>query len=117
MKKSIITIMAIICMLVAVGGVFYTKNYYENKISIISEQYDSTVETLINEKHKLINEKHKLINENDELERDIKDMNKEVYNLMNDKAYKIEIRHDNVTYIYEQEKDGIFAYSTTTVIK
>lgn len=110
MKKSIITIMAIICMLVAVGGVFYTKNYYENKISIISEQYDSTVETLINEKHKLINE-------NDELERDIKDMNKEVYNLMNDKAYKIEIRHDNVTYIYEQEKDGIFAYSTTTVIK
>lgn len=98
MKKNIITIMAIICMLVAVGGVFYTKNYYENKISTISERYDSTVETLVNE--------------NDELENDIKDMSDGVYNLMNDKAYRIKIRYDDTTYIYEKKKDGIFASST-----
>ena len=111
MKKNIIAIMAVVaCMLVAIGGVIYTKNYYENKLVDVSVGYETRIGDLSVENNKLSRE-------NNELRTSMTDIEDQVYNLMNNKAYKINILHDGARYVYAQENDDVFAVSHTTVIK
>ena len=102
MKKNIITITAVVCMFAAIIGLIGTKNYYDRKLADMTEQYEAQIE--------------KLAKENNELETSITDMEEQVYRMMDNKSYLIEVHHGGSTYIYEQEKDGIFALSKRTVI-
>lgn len=85
MKRTIITIMAVVCMFVAIGGVIYTKNQYENKLEDMSAAYEKQID--------------ELKNENNDLKSSMADMDEQIWWLMNDEEYKIRISHGKETYI------------------
>ena len=86
MKKNIMTSVAVVCMLVAIMGLIYTKHYYATELECISYEYKSQIDSL-----------HR---ENDQLKTKFEDLNDNVWNMMNGEDYKVTVSHDGVTEIY-----------------
>lgn len=86
MKKNIITSVAVVCMLVAIMGLIYTKHYYVTELECISYEYNSQIDSL-----------HR---ENDQLKTKFEDLNDNVWNMMNGGDYKVVVTHDGMTKIY-----------------
>lgn len=86
MKKNIMTSVAVVCMLVAIMGLIYTKHYYVTELECISYEYKSQIDSL-----------HR---ENDQLKTELEDLNDNVWNMINGEDFKVTVSHDGVTETY-----------------
>ncbi len=83
---------------------------YESKIAKVKSSDEQSVRILNSELEETTKDYTEVSGSYEEL------MN-EVYKMMNGKAYKVKIEHEDETHIYEKTKAGLFSDVSHTVIK
>lgn len=108
MKKNLLTIILTACVML-LGCVFYVHK--------ITSTYETTLAETEDYYEWVISNKDQKMNDSiEELTEKYESLESEVWNMMNKEAYKVKIKHDDKTYIYESDNKGLFPSKSTMII-
>ena len=110
MKKMIIAVMGVVCGAAIMMGV--TVNHYQTEIGNLENE----VKTLKSDNVELETMNEGLYRKYNQLAIDKKELDSQVYNLMEGEDYEINIDHDGDSYTYTQKGKGLFKKTSKRIV-
>ena len=110
MKKTILTIMATVCIMTIGCGIYVegVKSNYETKLEEAVCEHETELGFIQDERLELMAECN-------ELGKRVTELEDQVYNIMEHNDYDVTIEKDGVVHTYYKTKDGLFSDSGHTI--